>query len=51
MTAATRTWSPPPLIRDSKIRWLIWIGVAVYLAAALGTLDINPSRIAQGWQR
>ena len=51
-TAATgRTWSPPPFIASDRLRWLLWIGVAVYLAAALGTLDINPGRIAQGWER
>ncbi|MCB2107162.1 MAG: phosphonate ABC transporter, permease protein PhnE, partial [Rhodobacteraceae bacterium] len=51
--AATRvrTWRRPPLIADARLRWLIWIAVAVYLAAAFGTMDINWSRIAQGWER
>lgn len=51
MTAAARTWTPPPLISSARLRWMLGIGAAVYLAAALGTLDINPARIAQGWER
>jgi phosphonate transport system permease protein len=51
MTPAVRTCSPPPLIRDARLRWLLWVGAAIYLAAALGTMDVNFARIAQGWER
>ena len=44
-------WRPPPLIKSVTVRWLLGVGVAVYLASALGTLDINWSRIAEGLER
>src|SRR3546814_3241129 len=51
-TAATRrTWSKPPFIRDARLRWTLGLGVALYLAIAFGTLDINWTRVAEGLPR
>jgi phosphonate transport system permease protein len=49
--AVRRTWRRPPFLADARLRWLLWIGVAIYLAAALGTLDLNWQRMAQGLER
>lgn len=48
---AGRAWKRPPLISSPLLRWCLWIGAAVYLAAAFGTMDINWNRVAQGWER
>jgi|TARA_Y100000310_G_scaffold295298_1_gene326486 phosphonate transport system permease protein len=43
-----RTWRPPGLIRSTLWRWVLAVAVAVYFAAAFGTLDVNWLRISQG---
>jgi phosphonate transport system permease protein len=48
---AGRTWKRPPVIESPALRWSIWIGTIVYLILAVGTLDINWQRIAQGMER
>jgi len=48
---AVRTWRKPPFIADARLRWALWLGAAVYLAAALGTLDVNWNRVAEGVPR
>ena len=40
-----------PLIRSSRLRWGLAIGGAIYLALAIGTLDINWSRVIEGLPR
>jgi len=45
------TWKKPPFIASPALRWLTWIAVAVYLAVALGTLEINWQRVAEGVPR
>lgn len=49
--AAPRTWKKPPFIKNPRLRWAIGIGIAVYLAAAFGTMDINWGRVAEGIPR
>ena len=50
--AHTRTtWRRPPLIKSARLRWGLALAVALYLAAALGTLDINWVRVADGGPR
>ncbi len=44
-------WKPLPLIRSSRLRWGLWVGGAVYLALALGTLEINGARLLEGLPR
>jgi phosphonate transport system permease protein len=45
------SWSPPPLIRDPWVRYGLYLGAAVYLTLALGTLHLNWARLAQGLDR
>lgn len=51
MQAASRTWRKPPFITDSRLRWALWLGAAVYLVFAFGTLDVNWNRVADGLPR
>lgn len=44
-------WSPPPLIRNPWLRYGLYLGGAVYLALAVGTLHINWARLALGLER
>ncbi len=46
-----RLWKPPPLIQSARLRWMLTLGAVIYLAAALGTIDINWSRVAEGGPR
>lgn len=46
-----RVWKRPPLISDARLRWGLWIGVAVYLAASFGTLEVNWVRAWEGLPR
>lgn len=50
-TAAGRRWRPPPLIASPWMRLAIYGGGALYLALALGTLQINWARVAEGLVR
>ena len=47
----SRTWRKPPFIRNPLLRWTMWIGVAIYLAFAFGTMDVNWSRVWEGLPR
>ncbi len=44
-------WSPPPLIPNPWLRYGLYLGAAIYLALALGTLHLNWARLAQGLDR
>ena len=46
-----RTWKRPPFIKNPKLRWALWLGAAVYLALAFGTLDVEWSRVIEGMPR
>jgi len=46
-----RTWKRPPFIKNPKLRWALWLGAAVYLALAFGTLEISWSRVIDGLPR
>lgn len=45
------TWRPPPLIQSAGRRRLIGAAIAAYALTALLTLDVDPSRIAEGLAR
>ena len=45
------TWRRPPLIQNPQLRWALILGAAIYLAAALGTMEINWARVAEGIPR
>ena len=49
--AGVRTWRPPPLVKGARVRWLLIVAAGLYLAAVLGTLDVNWARLAQGGAR
>lgn len=44
-------WRPPPLIPSARARWLLGLAAAAYLTTAIGTLDVNWSRLAEGMVR
>ncbi len=48
---ASKPWRRPPFISDARLRWALWVGVAIYLALALGTMEINWGRVAEGFPR
>lgn len=50
-TNKRRTWSPPPLIRNRTVRWLIRLLVVAYLVAVFLSLDVNWARVALGAER
>jgi phosphonate transport system permease protein len=45
------TWKKRPFIANPLLRWLTWFAVAAYLAVALGTLEVNWERVAEGVPR
>ena len=49
--ADNRTWKRPPFIKNPTLRWGIAIGGAIYLSIAMGTMDVNWSRVAAGLPR
>ena len=46
-----RQWKRPSMITDARLRWALWVGVALYLTLALGSMDINWSRVYDGLPR
>jgi phosphonate transport system permease protein len=48
---ATRRWTKPPMIKRAWLRWVLGVGVLVYLVLALGTIDVNWTRVWQGLPR
>ena len=45
------SWKKAPFIKNSFVRWLIIVGGAIYLAAALGTMNIDLERVKEGLPR
>ncbi len=45
------SWKKAPFIKNNFLRWLLIVGGAIYLAAALGTMDIDIARIKEGLPR
>ena len=46
--AGKRTWKRPPFIQNALLRRGLWFGLAIYLALALGTMEIDWGRVAEG---
>lgn len=44
-------WKKSPFIKNDFLRWLVFLCIALYLAAALGTMDIDVERIKEGLPR
>ncbi|NQV83880.1 MAG: phosphonate ABC transporter, permease protein PhnE [Rhodospirillales bacterium] len=51
MTSGSRTWKRPPFIKQPLLRWGLVVGGAVYLSLALGTMEVNWGRVADGLPR
>src|SRR5712671_17698 len=49
--APSRRWKKPPFIRSAWLRWTLALGVAFYLALALGTTEVNWTRVWDGLPR
>jgi phosphonate transport system permease protein len=49
--SVNRVWNRPPFIKSPMLRWSLTIGAAVYLSVALGTMDVNWTRVAAGIPR
>jgi phosphonate transport system permease protein len=45
------TWKRPPFIRKTSLRWLLWLGVLVYLILAIGSIEVNWARLSEGMAR
>jgi phosphonate transport system permease protein len=48
---AARRWAPPPLIANPWLRHGLQAGAALYLLLALGSLEVNWTRIVEGLDR
>jgi len=46
-----RTWKRPPFFKNPTLRWSLGVGAAIYLSLALGTMEVNWSRVAAGLPR
>jgi len=46
-----RSWRRPPFIQNPILRWGLLLGGALYLAAALGTTEVNWVRVWEGLPR
>jgi phosphonate transport system permease protein len=49
--AAARAWRPPPLISSAWLRYAIYAGALAYAVLAIGTLEVNWTRAAEGLER
>src|SRR5262249_838886 len=48
---APRQWRKPPLIKRAWLRWALGLSAVVYLALAVGTIDVNWTRVWEGLPR
>jgi len=44
-------WRKPPLIGSAALRWAIYGGALLYVVVAVGAIDVNWSRVAEGAAR
>ncbi len=51
ITPQMALWRRPPLIKSPALRWTLALVVALYLAAAFGTLNVDWGRVAEGGPR
>lgn len=49
--AAARAWRPPPLIATPWLRYAIYLGALAYAVLAVGTIEVNWTRAAEGIER
>jgi phosphonate transport system permease protein len=46
-----RPWRKPPFIRRPWLRWTLLVGGALYLVAAVASVEVNWSRVVEGLDR
>ncbi len=51
MTTAPRTWKKKPTVESARMRWFLGLGSAIYLSMAIGSLEVNWSRVYEGLDR
>jgi phosphonate transport system permease protein len=51
VSSTARTWRKPPFVVNPWLRYGLWLGAAVYLALAFGTMEINWGRVQEGIPR
>jgi len=51
VAAAPRRWRKPPLIKSRRLRWGLGLGAAIYFALAIGTTEVNWTRVWEGLPR
>src|SRR5258707_14416688 len=51
LAATPRQWKKPPLIKSAWLRWSLGLGLALYLALAFGTTEVNWTRVWEGLPR
>lgn len=44
-------WRRPPLVQRAWLRWVLLVGFAVYLVAAIATVEVNWARVYEGLDR
>ena len=49
--AAARAWRPPPLIASPWLRYALYLGALAYAVLAVGSIEINWTRAAEGVER
>jgi len=49
--AAARAWRKPPWSNSAALRWAVYAGALLYAALALGTMEVNWIRVAEGFAR
>lgn len=45
------TWKKPPFIKNKTLRWLLYLAIVIYFAAAFGTMEVNWIRAWEGIPR
>ena len=45
------TWSRPPFIKRAWLRWTLYCGALLYLALAIGSIEVNWTRVWDGLDR
>ncbi len=48
---ASRTWKRKPLIENPTLRWSLLLGTALYLVLAVGSVEVNWTRVYEGLDR
>ena len=47
----TRRWRKPPFVANPILRWVLLAGAALYMVAAIGSLEVNWQRVYEGLDR